>query len=261
MRVLVFGTCYCGDESKLRLLEQWAEALRRVAPGFDHLVVDSNSPVFDTASLPLLSGFGPRGFISSEPGLLAPGHRSIVSFPDNVGHLSAGGRDGWGRAFCQGLLAGMAGGYDYVIHVEGDLLTRLDLPAICRDMAARRIEALAAITPGKGWLETGLVLLSVGLVRRLRLVKRYDWSRRSLLPYPEILLGELLGDAVLLRLWRGSKDDVALARYRIRHLDWLTKPRQPGTHEAFLSSGDWPSSGGGDPAVLDGLPPTTGQRQ
>ena len=68
-----------------------------------------------------------------------------------------GGSDGWGRAFSQGLLCAVSGGYDYVVHVEGDLLTRLDVPAICRMMQERRIDALSAVTPLLGWLETGLV--------------------------------------------------------------------------------------------------------
>ena len=42
------------------------------------------------------------------------------------------------------------------VHVEGDLLTRLDLATICRLMKDRGIDALGTVTPGFGWLETGL---------------------------------------------------------------------------------------------------------
>jgi len=91
----------------------------------DHLIVDSQSPLFDTAAHPVLSGFGPRLPCSGEPAPIQVGHRSIIGFPDNVGHLARGGRDGWGRAFSQGLLCALAGGYDYVAHIESDLLTRL----------------------------------------------------------------------------------------------------------------------------------------
>jgi len=182
IRILVFGTSYCATARRLRLLEQWAEALQRVAPGCDHLVVDSLSPVFDTAAHPFLSRFGACQPCPSEPAPVPVGHRSIIGFPDNVGHLSGGGSDGWGRAFSQGLLCAVSGGYDYVVHVEGDLLTRLDVPAICRMMQERRIDALSAVTPCLGWLETGLVFLAADYVRRTRLVERYDWSRRP--PYP-----------------------------------------------------------------------------
>ena len=250
MRVLVFGTSYCATQPKLRLLDQWAEALQRVAPDFDHLVIDSRSPVFDTASLPFLARFGACRMIPADPASFAVGHRSIVSFPDNIGHLSAGGRDGWGRAFSQGLLCGLAGGYDYVIHVEGDLLTRLDLPKVCRMMGERRIDALAGVTPNLGWLETGLVFLNVDFLRRSRLVEHYDWSRRVARPYPEVVLSELLGDDLFLQLWRGSKDDTGLLRYRIVDLHWLTKTKDPAVYNAFMAGGAWPASSYGPPVSL-----------
>ncbi len=157
MKILVFGTTYCASPARLRLLEQWAEALQRIAPDCDHLIVDSCSPVFDLASLPNLSRFDPLVTVPSETAPVAVGRRSALTFPDNIGHLSQGGRDGWGRAFCQGLICAMANGHDYVVHVEGDLLTRLDIPRLCLSMREGRINALGAITPNKGWLETGLV--------------------------------------------------------------------------------------------------------
>jgi hypothetical protein len=250
MRVLVFGTAYCGTPQKLRLLDQWAESLQRIAPDFDHLAIDSSSPVFNTAALPFLSRFGPRQMIAPDPAPFVVGRRSIVSFPDNVGHLSAGGRDGWGRAFCQGLLCAVAGGYDYVVHVEGDLLTRLDLPKVCRMMQDRRILALAAITPNLGWVETGLVFLQVDFIRQTQFVERYGWATRPARPYPEIVLGELLGDDLFCKLWRGSKDDTGLLRYKIVDLHWLTKSKDPMIFDVFMGGGAWPASEFGGPVNL-----------
>jgi len=43
---------------------------------------------------------------------------NFLSFTNNVGHLSRGGQDGWGRAFCRGLGYAVEQGYDYVAHVE-----------------------------------------------------------------------------------------------------------------------------------------------
>jgi len=136
VRILVFGTSYCASPTRLRLLDQWAEALQRIAPTVDQLIVDSQSPVFDTSSHNFLRPFGERHICPSDPTLFAVRHRTIVSFPENLGQLERGGRDGWGRAFSQGLLCGIAGGYDYVVHVEGDMLTRLDIPRVCGTMAA-----------------------------------------------------------------------------------------------------------------------------
>ena len=81
----------------------------------------------------------------------------------------------------QGILCAIAGGYDYVAHVEGDLLTRLDVSTICRLMQDRRIDALGTVAPGFGWLETGLLFFRVDYLRQSRLVERYDWQRRFLL--------------------------------------------------------------------------------
>jgi hypothetical protein len=240
MRVLVFGTNYCGAPDRLALLEQWAEALERVAPDCDHLIVDSQSPVFDTAGLPWLSRFGPRRRCPSMPAAVPIDRRTAITFPESVGHLAAGGRDGWGRAFTQGLLCAMAGSYDFVVHVEGDLLTRLDLGEICAMMAEHRIAALGAITPMFGWLELGLMFFAVEHVRRTRLVERYDWANRKPLPYPEIFLAELLGPDLFLQAWRGAKDDQALQKYFMSDLHWITKSADPVCYADFMKYGPWP---------------------
>jgi hypothetical protein len=250
VRILVFGTSYCASPTRLRLLDQWAEALQRIAPTVDQLIIDSQSPVFDTSQHNFLRAFGERHICPSEPSLFAVRHRTIISFPENLGQLERGGRDGWGRAFSQGLLCGIAGGYDYVVHVEGDMLTRLDIPRVCRTMAERRIDVLGAVTPNLGWLEIGLMFLRVDFVRQSRLVERYSWSTRTARPYPEIVLGELLGDDLYLQIWRGSKDDTALLRYKIVDLHWLTKPKDPALHDVFLAGGAWPATSFGEPVLI-----------
>jgi hypothetical protein len=247
MKILVFGTAYCASPGRLRLLELWADALQRIAPDCDHLIVDSQSPVFDLASLPHLSRFAPAIPVPSETAPVVVGRRSTVTFPDNIGHLSHGGRDGWGRAFCQGLLCALTSGHDYVVHVEGDLLTRLDIPQLCRSMREGRINALGAITPNKGWLETGLLFFDVGFLRRSRLIERYAWHKRPPTPYPEVVLSELLGDDLYLRLWRGTKENIAMVQYLIKDLHWITQTTKPAEYEAFMQVGDWPARSYGDP--------------
>jgi hypothetical protein len=243
MKILVFGTTYCGSPAKLALLEQWAEALERIAPDCDHLIVDSQSPCFDTVDLPFLSRFGPRRPCPSEPTPMTVGRRTAITFAESIGHVNDGGRDGWGRAFSQGMLCALAGGYDYAVHVEGDLLTRLDLQDICRTMEDHAIRALGAITPNWGWLEGGLMFFHVDFVRQVRFVERYDWAHRQAKPTPEIFMGELLGSQLFLQAWRGSKDDIALLRYKISDLHWITKSPGPAVYEAFMDGGPWPVRG------------------
>jgi hypothetical protein len=85
LRVLIFGTCYAPTDDKVSELRRWIAVNARLNPvGCDLLLVDSNSleEDHDRALNPLVG---------------------IVRFPDNIGHLARGGRDGWGRAFCFGL--------------------------------------------------------------------------------------------------------------------------------------------------------------
>src|SRR5258706_7079674 len=130
VRILIFGTCYCASPARLRLLDQWAEALQRIAPTVDQLIVDSQSPEFDTSSHSFLRPFGERHICPSEPALFAVRHRTIVSFPENLGQLERGGRDGWGRAFSQGLRCGFAGGHGYVGHLAGGNLSPAAIPKV-----------------------------------------------------------------------------------------------------------------------------------
>jgi len=89
----------------------------------------------------------------------------------------------------------------------------------------------------------------VDFVRQSRLVERYGWSTRTSRPYPEIVLGELLGDDLYLQIWRGSKDDTALLRYKIVDLHWLTKPRDPALHDVFMAGGAWPATARGATSI------------
>ena len=103
----------------------------------DHLIVD-----FAVAMLRYSGPAVPVALRSpapcrSEPTPLRVGRRTAITFPENIGHVAGGGRDGWGRAFSQGVLCALAGGYDFAVHVEGGLLTRLDLQDICGMMMAR----------------------------------------------------------------------------------------------------------------------------
>ncbi len=67
------------------------------------------------------------------------------------------------------------------------------------------------------------------------------------MPYPEVVLSELLGDDLSLRLWRGTKEDIALVQYFVKDLHWITKTSQPMAYDAFMREGDWPARRYGDP--------------
>src|SRR5712672_1907335 len=108
MKPLLFGTCYVADEAMRDLVIRWSILNRRLNPGLDILLVDSNSP------------FDPRHFLPTK----APLHANVVvrRFVDNIGHLSRGGADGWGRAFCAGIEFAIQSGYSHIVYIDADML-------------------------------------------------------------------------------------------------------------------------------------------
>ena len=185
-RVLIFATTYVDDAEKAKLLRRWLKLTQHLNPDCDLLLVDSCSPLFDG------TGFAPD---SNGP------RRAVHRFPDNIGHLSRGGRDGWGRAFCYGLQAAINGDYDYVVHIEGDSLFRLPVGPIVRQMehagtnaAAIPVAGTASIMPG--WIETGLLFFRTKYLVESDFIGRYDWQNRTQWPAPESVIGKLLADDV-----------------------------------------------------------------
>lgn len=147
-------------------------------------------------------------------------------FEDNVGHLSRGGGDGWGRAFCYGLNYAVEHGYDWAVHVECDSFFKLDI--------ANEVERLntlgqkIATIPLSSWpghIETGLMFFSVEWLRYSSFVERYDWAQRRKYPEPEKVVKRLCGDDLMLQTWRGMRDDfheLTEDSARVRQLEWLT---------------------------------------
>lgn len=148
------------------------------------------------------------------------------TFEDNVGHLSRGGRDGWGRAFCYGLQYAIDEGYDWVVHVEGDSVCKLDVRAeVDRLVSEGRSVATIPLSSWPGQIETGLMFFDVEWLRDASIVERYDWTRRDRYPEPEKVVKQLCGTALTIQGWRGMRDDfheLTPDNVRDRRLDWLT---------------------------------------
>src|SRR5207249_3885983 len=117
-------TTYVDCVDRSNLTGHWLKLHQQLNPDCDVLLVDSQSP------LSIAEQFGP--FETHVMGRKAK--KALHCFPDNIGHLSRRGRDGWGRAFCYGLEAAVAAQYDYVVHIEGDSLLRLPVRPLIEDM-------------------------------------------------------------------------------------------------------------------------------
>jgi hypothetical protein len=203
MRTLLFGTTYVDTVEKMMTLQWWMRLAQRNAR-CDVMLVDSASTIYPYVPLSI----------------------KFHSFPDNVGHLSRGGADGFGRAFCRGLQYAIDENYDYVAHVEGDSLCKLNITAEIENMELRG-DGVATIHVSSmpKWPETGLMFFSVDWLRDSNFVARYDWENRPRRPEPEYHVGQIVGDDMAYLDVRGMRDDfheLTIENLADRKLDWLT---------------------------------------
>lgn len=226
-RTLIFATTYVDTPERFRLTEHWAKLHGTLNPDCDLLIVDSASPI---------------------PGLYEAVRQQdprviFHNLGDNIGHLSRGGRDGWGRAFCHGLQRAIDSGYDYAVHIEGDSLFRLPLAPIVAEMRRDKLDVLSVPVKGTrrdeiGWVETGLMVFRTGYVAASDFIRRYDWPTRQKSPTPERIIFNLLGRDLTLMPWRALRADKnQITVDNVRDLDWVTHCHSaPGVYDAFMDS-------------------------
>ena len=201
--ILLFGTTWVDTLEKRAVQNMWFDMAKRNHK-CEALIVDCNSPM-----LPLV-----------------PSHVMYYTHEDNIGHLSRGGRDGWGRAFCHGLDHAVRHGYRWAVHVECDSICKLDIvqEAERLDLAEHPV-ATIPLSSWAGHIETGLMFFSVEWLRDKRFTERYDWMRRVRYPEPEKVVKYLCDEDLHLQGWRGMRDDfheLTEDNVRERRLDWLT---------------------------------------
>jgi predicted SAM-dependent methyltransferase len=259
-KVLIFGTTYIDTPERAELTRLWYDLHSKINPDCDLLLVDSKSPLFPKDLIPsdkfaLYEG-GERNasyYIKSESS--TPKGLSLIQFKDNVGHLSrngpsgaqSSGRDGWGRAFSMGLdiartkdQAGHGlpeGGYDYVVHIEGDSLCKVPVRPIIGKMQREDIKVLTVPVQGTrvketGWVETGFMFFDCTWLEQSKFTKLYDWANRKPHPTPERVIWDILekelgiGKGVRVMSWgalRGDKNQITEAN--IHNLEWVTHLR------------------------------------
>lgn len=231
MRVLIFGTTYIDSTERLRLVNQWIDINERLNPDCDLLIVDTPCADYPHDGMDLKVA-GRRMFV----------HR----FGDNIGHMGRHGRDGWGRAFCEGIAIAIRDGYDYVAHIEGDSLFRLKVKPICDRMWQESIHVASIPVMGtkvqeKDWVETGLMVMSVAHIKKIDFIEKYDWPAGGKLYQPdrntpERVIHRILGGDLTMMPWRGQRDQARrLKADQVAGLDWLTQTT-PEFFDAFHSS-------------------------
>jgi len=213
---MIFGTSYIDSQERKWLAEQWLRVMRLVNPGIPIGIVDTPGPV----------EWQPMGKDDS----LYDWH---FTYPDNIGHLTKTGRDGWGRAFSCGIDQAIDQGYDYAVHIECDLLFAKPVMPIIKRMLLNNIKAVSTAAMPHRMIETGLLFLDLEYAHESRLVERYDWQTSSLIELPERRMEKLLGDDLYLMPWWGFRDDdkvlqpATMTSHFPAGMDWLTHASVP----------------------------------
>lgn len=222
-RVLIYATTYVDCKERLLLTKHWLDLHQKLNPDCDFLLVDSMSPM--QKDILALGKFTQPGDVEQEGQKLR-----FFTFPDNVGHLSRKGRDGWGRAFCYGLDKAVEWGYDYVVHIEGDSLFRLPCVPIAEQMQREGVKVASIPVLGtkyieRAWVETGLMFFSVKFLRDNGFTKSYNWPRQTGAPTPEVVIHRMLGPNLKMMPWKGLRGDKAQVNngnILALDLDWVT---------------------------------------
>lgn len=264
-RVLLFGASWTPDEQKRELCKLWARSLDVIAPECDVLVIDCNSPFrpgaflrdlgfsecvtpvekWDDEGVALM--FAPREPMAFKGSTIAPRPiRTCGSFSGNIGHLSLGGGDGWGRSFCKGLEIALSSGYEYVVYLEPDLIFAPKVMPIVEKMRRCGVKAAAPMDTVYHFIANEIMFLDVAYLRESRFVERYDWANPPPLHYlttPEKRCEDLLKDELWILPIRGLRNDHhMLTRENIGRrdkvfplgLDYLTHCRDFALYEMFM---------------------------
>ncbi len=188
----------------------WLRLIRHFNPDCDVLLADTPADPSFANLVPSLRGVQNHIVAEDAPlPRLQPGI-NWISFADNIGHLSMSGRDGWGRAFCRGIEVALAENYDYVAHIEGDILCRLNFDEVIAKMKRHDIGALSTITTKWNLLETGLMFMDCNYLREIDFLKKYDWrtiAKDKKGERPENKIAETMQGRLLYDLWYGGRDE------------------------------------------------------
>lgn len=215
MKTLIFGTSYVHGAAAAEVFRMWADMTSKKNPNTDVLVVDSDSPNKVYAEIVNRILF------------------RWALFKLNIGHLSRGGGDGWGRAFCYGLRRAIELDYDWVVHIECDLLFARPVAEVIAKMAANGVRAAAPMAMPYQFIETALSFWNVAYLKEVDLIGRYDWRHppaNGILP--EQRIGQICAGELFALPLRGLRNDMGMNAQQLQQsfptgIDWITHAELP----------------------------------
>lgn len=113
-----------------------------------------------------------------------------------------------GRAFCTGIANAIFNNYDYVAHIESDLLFKGNVSKIVDEMRERSYKVLSTKSWLYGWLETGLMFMNVHFLRDTHFIAKYNWKSLGRKDYPELIVLQIFGaENITVQYWIGDRND------------------------------------------------------
>lgn len=221
MTTLIFGTCYIDTEPMRDLVRTWFQLCKYLNPDVDVILIDSASP------------FDPRQFLPCE----------VFRFDDNIGHLSRGGGDGAGRAFCKGIEIAIERDYDYAVHWEADMLFARPVQKIVNKIDRTGVQVACALDMNYQFCEWGISFFFVPFMKAFGFLDKYDWRTRPAQPLPEVFMERLFEDFLFLLPLRGMRNDFNMVNranfaqaFPMGPPDYCTHNRDAELNNMFLAA-------------------------
>ncbi|HRJ12160.1 MAG TPA: hypothetical protein PKW15_02830, partial [Alphaproteobacteria bacterium] len=159
-----------------------------------------------------------------------------IDFPENLGHPSTHGVDGWGRAFCRGIEIAIAQNYDYVVNIESDLLFRPKVMEVLQIQQQKQIKFMTAWERTYGFMENCICFMETRYLRDHGYIEKYGWhEQKKGAVLPEQHMENILRDELFIKPWMGFRDDFSKVQpEHLPHLDYLTHAHDHRLYYLFM---------------------------
>ena len=220
-RTLIVGTSYVHGRAATEVYRMWAHLVTKLNPGMKVLQIDASSP-----ALPKLPG--------------------VQVYPvENFGHLSRGGRDGWGLSFTTGVRSAIGGGYDWLVNIETDVLFARPVGPIINRLIRHGINCAAPMAIPHSFTATELSFWNVEYLRQIDLIGKYDWKNPPAGVLPEQRIDAICAYEMFALPLRGMRNDHGIPASVLRRafpagIDWITHAELPVCLEFLRMNGiEW----------------------
>ena len=214
MNTLAFLSTHLRDEWRARLTRTCLTLIDRLNPDIHYLVVDNASPI---DPLPWLPGEWLDGGVCLPPGTESglgtipdrPGRRTLVRFPDSLGHFHADERripppmDGPGRAIMVGLRIAHHYGYERVVHQGNDALCAMSYQSLF-DQMMKPVACLPDVVDGYPEWDI-FTIKDLDWLINFQFIEKYGWPDQK----PD-WMGAPVGELVYKRIFAGHYDVIPL---------------------------------------------------